>query len=85
MPRLLLLGYCFGQSEDVLTIQSANQKLEQKLKAATKPKNVKENAMNCSVGFPITGFVQIFGSKIQDFFQTFSKTVISFFRLKVIK
>ena len=31
------------------------------------------------------GFVQIFGSKIQDFFQTFSKTIISFSRLKVIK
>ena len=33
----------------------------------------------------ITGFVQILGSKIQDFFQTFSKTIISFSKLKVIK
>ena len=32
------------------------------------------------------GNVQIFGSKkIQDFFHTFSKTIISFTRLKVIK
>ena len=31
------------------------------------------------------GFVKIFGSKVQDFFQTFSKTIISFSRLKVIK
>ena len=27
------------------------------------------------------GFVQIFGSKIQDFFQTFSKAITSFYRL----
>ena len=27
------------------------------------------------------GFVQIFGSKIQDFFQTFSKGITSFYRL----
>ena len=32
-----------------------------------------------------TGFVQIFGSKIQDFFQTFSKTMLYFSRLKVNK
>ena len=32
------------------------------------------------------GFVQIFESKIQDFFQTFfSKTMISFSRHKIIK
>ena len=31
------------------------------------------------------GIVWIFGSKIQDFSQTFSKTIISFSRLKVIK
>ena len=33
----------------------------------------------------LPGFVQIFGSKLQDVFQTFSKTIISFFRLQVIK
>ena len=33
-----------------------------------------------------SGFkVQIFGSKIQDFFQTFPKTIDYFFRLKVTK
>ena len=31
------------------------------------------------------GFMQIFGSEIQDFFQTFSKTIIFFCRLNVIK
>ena len=31
-----------------------------------------------------TGFAHIFGSKIQVFFQTFSKTTISFSRVKVI-
>ena len=33
----------------------------------------------------MTGFKQIFGSKIQDFFQTFYKTIIYFSRLKDIK
>ena len=33
----------------------------------------------------IKGFVQIFASKIQDFFQTFSKTILYFSRLKVDK
>ena len=33
-----------------------------------------------------TGFVQIFRSKIQDFFQTFlPKTIVYFFRFKVTK
>ena len=32
-----------------------------------------------------TGFLQIFGSKIPDFFQTFSKTILYFSRLKVNK
>jgi len=34
----------------------------------------KESVKTCWV---FTGFVQIFGSKIQDFFHTFSKTRIS--------
>ena len=33
----------------------------------------------------MTGFIQSFGSKIQGFFQTFYKTIISFSRLKDIK
>ena len=33
----------------------------------------------------MTRFKQIFGSKIQDFFQTFYKTIIYFSRLKDIK
>ena len=33
----------------------------------------------------MTGFTQSFGSKIQGFFQTFYKTIISFSRLKDIK
>ena len=32
-----------------------------------------------------TGLLQILDPKIQDFFQTFSKTIIHFSRLKVIK
>ena len=35
--------------------------------------------------FTYTGFVQTSRSKIKDVFQTFSKTIISFSRLKVIK
>ena len=33
----------------------------------------------------VTGFTQIFGSKIQDFFQNFFQTITSFSRLTVIK
>ena len=44
---------------------------------------------NCSIRWlkqviDFTGFAQIFGSKIQDFFQTFFQTIIRFSRLKVI-
>ena len=39
----------------------------------------------CLTQFLIYGFIQIFASKIQKFFQTFSKTKLYFSRLKVDK
>ena len=49
------------------------------------PTNVVNYSQKAPRGVNNTGFIQIFGSKIQDFFQTFSKTITSFSRLKVIK